>query len=223
VNILGADHVEQFKDVKAAVDALGYDAERIQVVIHQFITIVNEQGERESGSTRKGTFVELDDLVNDVGADAVRYFILARSADSDINFDIDLARKQSNENPVYYIQNAHVRCASIARVAAERGVSMSDADVHLLTDSRELALIRKLIELPEIVEQAAHDLAPHKLAFWAHEELARLFHPTYEEIRALHSDVPDDLAQARLKLYAAARIVLARTLDLMGMSAPEQM
>ncbi|MBN1427359.1 MAG: arginine--tRNA ligase [Anaerolineae bacterium] len=223
VNILGADHIEQFKDVKAAAGALGYDAERIQVVIHQFVTLVNSEGERESGSTKKGVFVALDDLVDDVGMDAVRYFMLARSADSRIDFDIDLARKKSNENPVYYIQNAHVRCASIARVAAERGVSMEDADVHLLTDPRELALIRKLIELPEIVEQAVRDLAPHKLAFWAHEELARLFHPTYEDIRALHSDVPVELAGSRLKLYAAAKIVLARTLSLMGMSAPEQM
>lgn len=223
VNILGADHIEQFKDVKAAVGALGYDADRIQVVIHQFVTIINAQGERESGSTKKGIFVELDDLVDDVGMDAVRYFMLAHSADSRIDFDIELARKQSNENPVYYIQNAHVRCASIARVAAERGVSMQGADVHLLVDPRELALIRKLIELPEIVEQAVRDLAPHKLAFWAHEELARLFHPTYEEIRALHTDVPSELARARLKLYAAARIVLARALDLMGMMAPEQM
>lgn len=223
VNILGADHIEQFKDVKAAVGALGYDAERIQVVIHQFVTLINERGERESGSTREGKFVALDDLVDEVGADAVRYFILARSSDSSINFDIELARKQSNENPVYYIQNAHVRCAGIARVAAERNVSMEGADVHLLADPRELALIRKLIELPEIIEQSVRDLAPHKLAFWAHEELARLLHPTYEDIRALHSDVPPELARARLKLYAAARIVLARTLDLMGMSAPEQM
>ncbi|MBN1312094.1 MAG: arginine--tRNA ligase [Anaerolineae bacterium] len=223
VNILGADHIEQFKDVKAAVGALGYDPERIQVIIHQFVTLVNEEGERESGSTKKGRFVELDELVDEVGIDAVRYFMLARSADSRIDFDIELARKQSNENPVYYIQNAHVRCAGIARVAEERGISPEGGDVHLLTDPRELALMRKLLELPEIIEQCVRDLAPHKLAFWAHEELARLFHPTYEEIRALHSEVPDGLAKARLKLYAAAQIVLARALSLMGMSAPDQM
>lgn len=222
VNILGADHIEQFKDVAAAVGALGYDTSRIQVVINQFVTLT-ESGETKRMSTRKGEFVTLDELVDDVGADAVRYFMLARSADSHMDFDLDLARKQSNENPVYYIQNAYVRCASIARVAVERGLSPEGGDVHLLTDPRELALIRRLIELPEIVEQAARERAPHRLAFWAHEELARLFHPTYEAIRALHSDVPVDLAKARLKLYAAAGIVLARTLSLMGMSTPEQM
>jgi arginyl-tRNA synthetase len=100
---------------------------------------------------------------------------------------------------------------------------MEEGDVSLLTDPKELTLIRKLIELPEIVELCVGELAPHKLAFWAHEELARAFHPTYDEIRALHSDVPEDLARARLKLYAAARIVLARTLDLMGMNAPDMM
>ncbi len=174
-------------------------------------------------STRRGEFVTLDELVDDVGPDAVRYFMLARSPESRMDFDLELARKQSNENPVYYIQNAYVRCASIARVAEERGVRWDDGDVTLLTDPRELALIKKLRELPEIVELCAAELAPHKIAFWAHEELARLFHPTYEDVRALHGDVPADIAKARLKLYATARIVIGRTLDLMGMSAPESM
>ncbi len=222
VNVLGADHIEEAKDVKAVVSALGYPGERIHALIHQFVTIT-EAGETKRMSTRKGEFVTLDELVDDVGADAVRYFILARSADSHIDFDLELARKQSNENPVYYIQNAHVRCASIARVAAERGIAWDDGDVSLLSDPRELALIRKLIELPEVIEKAVEELAPHRLAFWAHEELARLFHPTYEEIRALHESVPLDRAKARLKLYAAARIVLQQTLKLMGMSAPDEM
>ena len=132
-------------------------------------------------------------------------------------------RLKSNENPVYYIQNAHVRCASILRTAQERGVTWHDGDVSLLTDPMELALIRKMLELPETIELAVQERQPHRLAFWAHEELARLFHPTYEEIRALHSEVPEDLAKARLKLYAAAQIVFARALDLMGMSAPQSM
>lgn len=223
VNILGADHIEEFPDVAAGLRVLGYDDGKVKVIIHQFVTL-SEGGETKRMSTRKGEFVTLDELVDDVGADAVRYFMLARSPSSHMDFDLELARKQSNENPVYYIQNAHVRCASIARKAqAEHSLTHEGGDASLLTDPRELALIKKLIELPEVVEMCVQELEPHRLAFWAHEELARTFHPIYEDIRALHSDVPQDLARARLKLYAAARIVFKRTLDLMGMSAPEQM
>jgi len=222
INILGADHIEEYPDVALGVELLGYEAERIHVIIHQFVTLV-EGGKVKRMSTRRGEFVTLDELVDDVGPDAVRYFLLSRSADSHMEFDLDLARQQSNENPVYYIQNAHVRCAGIARVADERGASMEGGDVSLLTDPREMALIRKLIELPEVIEAAVRDLAPHRIAFWAHEDLARTFHPTYDEIRALHDAVPEPVAKARLKLYAAAKIVFARALDLMGMSAPEVM
>lgn len=222
INILGTDHIEEAKDVRAMVAALGYPADRIRVILHQFVTL-SEGGETVRMSTRRGEFVTLDELVDDVGPDAVRYFMLARSPESHMDFDLELARKQSNENPVYYIQNAHVRCASMMRVAAERGVSMEGGDVSLLTSPAELGLIRKLIELPEIIEMSVQELQPHRIAFWAHEELARTFHPTYDEVRALHSDVPEDVAKARLKLYAAAQVVFRRTLELMGMSAPEQM
>lgn len=222
INILGTDHIEEAKDVHAMVAALGYPAERIHVILHQFVTL-SEGGETVRMSTRRGEFVTLDELVDDVGPDAVRYFMLARSPDSHMDFDLALARKQSNENPVYYIQNAHVRCASMMRVAKEREVSMAGGDVSLLTDPAALNLIRKLIELPEVVALAVQELQPHRIAFWAHEELARAFHPTYDEVRALHGEVPEDLAKARLKLYAAAQIVFRRTLELMGMSAPEEM
>ncbi len=222
INILGADHLDQFPDVSAAVGALGYDASRIRVIIHQFVTL-SEAGETRRMSTRRGEYVTLDELVDDVGSDVVRFFMLERSPDSHIAFDLDLARKQSDENPAYYIQNAHVRCAGIARMAAERGISSDGGDVSLLTHPLELALIRKMLELPEIVDQSVEIPSPHPLAHWAHKELARQFHRTYEEVRALHSDVPDDLARARLKLYAAVKIVLAGVLDLMGMSAPETM
>jgi arginyl-tRNA synthetase len=221
VNILGADHIEEFKDVKAGLRALGYDDGKVQVIIHQFVTLT-QSGQTVRMSTRKGEFVTLDELVDEVGPDAVRFFMLYRSADSHMDFDLDLAKEQSNENPVYYIQNAHVRCAGIARVAEERGVSMDGSDISLLTDPRELALLRKMIELPEVVEYAVSNLAPHHLAFYA-VELARVFHPTYDEVRALHQDVPLDVAKARLRLFAAARIVFARALELMGMSAPDVM
>ncbi len=222
INVLGSDHIEEAKDVAAMVAALGYDAARINVILHQFVTLVENDVVKRM-STRRGDFVTLDELVDDVGPDAVRYFILARSPNSEITFDLDLARKQSNENPVYYIQNAYVRCASMARVAEERGIDGTEGHVALLTDSAELALIRRLIELPEIIDTCVDTSEPHRLAFWAHEELARTFHPIYDEIRALHSDVPADRAKARLKLYAAARVVIYRTLSLLGMTAPEQM
>jgi len=221
INILGADHIEEAKDVAAMVAALGYDADRIKVVLHQFVTLT-EGGETKRMSTRKGEFVTLDELVDDVGPDAVRYFMLARSPVSHMDFDLELARKHSNENPVFYIQNAHVRCASIERVAEERGVNYRDGDVTLLSSPEELALIRKMVELPDAISFAVETLEPHKIAFWA-LELARVFHPTYEEVRALHGEVPEALAKARLKLYAAARLVLKRALDLMGMNAPERM
>jgi arginyl-tRNA synthetase len=224
VNILGTDHIEEYPDVAEGVRALGYDADKIHVVIHQFVTI-KEGGEIKRMSTRKGEFVTLDELVDDVGPDVVRYFILARSPDAHMDFDLDLARQQSNENPVYYIQNAHVRCAGIARQAAERGVSMEGGDVSLLTGERELALIRKMLELPEVIQTCIERFEPHHIAFYAHD-FARLFHPTYDELRALSSDVSPvspEVSQARLKLYAAVKIAFARCLELMGMSAPETM
>jgi arginyl-tRNA synthetase len=217
--------------VKAAIAGLGYNPERIQHIIHQFVLVLGEDGEPVKGSTRAGDIIPVDDVLNQLAAqvgeqfavDVIRYFFLVRSPNSEIVFDYEQAAKQSNENPVYYIQNAYVRCAGIARQAQERGVHYDGADVSLLTDPRELALIRKLIELPEIIERAVVELEPHKVAYWAHEELASTFHPVYDDIRALHSEVPEELAKARLKLYAAARIVIKRTLELMGMSAPERM
>ena len=222
VNILGGDHIEEAKDVKAAIGALGYDQERLQHIIHQFVTLT-EDGETRRQSTRSGEFVTLNELVEDVGPDAARYFMLKHAPNTELKFDLDLARSQSNENPVYYIQNAHVRCAGIMRQAKDQNLSYDNGDVSLLVGESELALIRKMIELPEIIALAVQELAPHKIAYWAHEELARQFHPTYDAVRAMHGDVPEDLAKARLKLYAAAQIVIRRVLTLMGMSAPERM
>ncbi len=221
VDIFGADHQDSYPNVLAGVRALGYDPSPIKVVIHQFVTLV-EGGETRRMSTRKGEFVTLDELIDEVGADAVRYFVLARSPESHMEFDLELARKQTNENPVYYIQNAHVRCAGIFRQAKERGVTDDGADVHLLSDPRELALIRKMLELPDVLAHSVRRLEPHHIAFYA-LDLARMFHPTYEEVRALHSEVPPELQKARLRFYRAAKTVFARLLGLMGMSAPDFM
>ncbi len=216
VNVLGADHIVEAQTVQRGLRALGYDPEPIHVILYQFVTLVGMKM-----STRRGEFVTQDELVADVGADVVRYFILARSPNSHMEFDLDLARQQSNDNPVYYIQNAHVRCAGIFRQAAERDFSDEGADLSLLGD-RERAFIRQMLEMPEIMMQAYAETAPQKLAFYA-LDLARAFHPMYEEIRVLHSEVPEDVAKARLRLYRAAQIVFKRLLTLMGMSAPEVM
>jgi len=220
INVLGADHIVEAQTVARGLSALGYDPEPVHVVIYQFVTLI-EGGEQRKMSTRRGEFVTQDDLVADVGADVVRYFILARSPNSHLEFDLDLARKHANENPVYYIQNAHVRCAGIFRQAAERGLTDDGADLTLLGE-RERAFVRKMLEMPEVLVQCYEELAPHKLAFYA-LDLARLFHPMYDEVRVLHGDVPADLARARLRLYGAARVVFKRLLTLLGMSAPEVM
>lgn len=220
INVLGADHIIEAQTVARGLQAVGYDPGPVHVLLHQFVTLV-EGGETRRMSTRRGEYVTLDELVADVGADVVRYFILARSPTSHLEFDLDLARKHANDNPVYYIQNAHVRCAGIFRQADEAGLTDDGADLSLL-GPRERQFIGKLLEMPEVMMQAYEELAPHKLAFYA-LELARLFHPLYDEIRVLHSEVPKDVARARLRLYRAAQIVFRRTLTLMGMSAPEVM
>jgi arginyl-tRNA synthetase len=220
VNILGADHGAQYKVVQYGLQALGYDPFRLHVIIIQLVKMIRE-GKEVRMSTRRGDYDTLDDLIDQTSADVVRYILLARSPDSHLNFDLDLAVKQSNENPVYYIQNAYVRCAGIFREAEARGLSDDGADVNLL-GREELAFIRKALELGEVIELSATSLEPHRIAFYAHE-LAAVFHPIYDNVRALHGDVPPELAKARLRFYHAAQVVFKRALTLMGMSAPERM
>ena len=185
-------------------------------------------------SKRAGETVSLREVVDEVGADACRFFFLQRSADAQMEFDLDLANRKTNENPVYYVQYAHARIASILTQAAERGLDTSTGDVSLLTHPAELALVRKMLLLPELVETIAVSLEPHHLPHYA-QELANSFHEFYEKCRVLPrqdtsaplpegaEDVDEDRAKARLRLVAAAKVVLARTLSLMGMSAPERM
>src|SRR5690606_29743311 len=220
VNVLGADHGAQYKVVQYAVSALGYDASKINVIINQMVRTVRD-GKEVRMSTRRGIYDTLDDLIDQTSPDVVRYMLLNRSPNSHLDFDLDLAVKQSNENPVYYIQNAHVRCAGIFREAEARGLSDEGADVSLLGEA-ELRFLRKVLELGEIIEISARGLEPHKIAFYAHE-LATVFHPIYDEVRALHGDVPPEVAKARLRFYRAAQVAFKRVLTLMGMSAPERM
>jgi arginyl-tRNA synthetase len=224
VDIFGADHHATAPTVMMGVQALGYDSDFVHVLLHQFVTLFRD-GERVRMSTRKGHYVTLDELMDEVGADAVRYYALSRSANSTIDFDMDLAIEQSDKNPVYYIQNAHVRCAGIFRKWAASGLPADagdDADLSLLTHENELEFLRKAAELVEVLELMATKYEPHHIAFYAYD-LAAAFHATYETCRVLHSEVPEPLRLARLQFYRAAKQLLARVLDLMGMSAPEAM
>lgn len=220
VNILGADHYVQHQVVKYGLQALGLDASRVHVIIIQLVALL-KNGEPVRMSSRKGDFETLDDLIDQTSADAVRYVLLARSPDSHVNFDIDLAVKQTNENPVYYIQYAHVRCAGIMREAAARGVTDDGADLSLL-GADELRFLKKAFELGEVIEQSARTLEAYRVAFYA-LELAQTFHPIFDSVRVLHSEVPPDVAKARLRFYKAAQVVFRRTLRLMGMTAPDHM
>ncbi len=220
VNILGADHYVQHQVVKHGLTALGLDASKVRVIIVQIVHLLRG-GEKVKMSSRKGDFETLDDLIDQTSADAVRYGLLARTSDSHLNFDLDLAVKQTNENPVYYIQYAHVRCAGIFREAALRGVTDDGANLNLLGDA-EMSFLRKALELGEVLELAATHLEPHRVAFFA-LELANTFHPIFDNVRVLHSEVPPEVAKARLRFYRAAQIVLKRVLRLMGMTAPEVM
>lgn len=220
VNCLGSDHLVQAQVVKFGVRALGMDDTKLNVILNQMV-LVMQDGKPVRGSTRRGIFDTLDDLIDETSPDAVRYLMLARSPNSQHTFDLDLAVKQSNDNPVYYIQNAYVRCAGIFREAAARGVSDAGADVRLL-GGVELAFIRRALELTEVIEVAARNLEAYRIAFYA-LELAQTFHPIYDEVRALHSEVSPELQKARLRFYRAAQVIFKRVLTLMGMTAPEYM
>lgn len=222
IDVWGADHQGHVPRMYAMMQALGLDPQRLSIVIYQLVTL-KRGGEVVRLSRRTGDIVTLREVLEDVGTDAVRFFLISPSAEGQMDFDLDLAKEQSSENPVYYIQYAHARISSILRLAQERGLKESVGDVTLLTDPSELALIRRMLVLPEVVELAAVNLAPHHLAHYA-QELASQFHRFYRDCRVVSSDPADrELTMARLKLVRAAKIVLAKTLHLMGMTAPEQM
>ena len=220
IDIWGADHHGHVSRMKAVLGAFGVDPERLGVIIAQLVTL-RRGDELVRISKRSGDIITLREVIDEVGADACRFFFLSRSADSQMDFDLELAKKQSADNPVYYVQYAHARIASILRLAGERGIDFHDGDVSLLTAEPELSLIRKMLLLPEIIEAVANTLEPHHLAYYA-QELATVFHGFYTQCRVV-SLQDEVLSKARLKLVAAAKLVLARTLYLMGMTAPETM
>ena len=222
IDVWGADHQGHVPRMKAMMEALRLDPEQLTLCIYQMVTLL-ESGEQVRLSKRAGTSVDLSELLDDIGPDAVRFLLLGRAADSQMELDLVLARQQSDENPVYYVQYGHARIASILRYAMEQGSSDEGADVSLLNHPSELALIRKMLELPEVVALAAENLAPHHLPYYA-QDLASTFHAFYRDCRVVSSDPADaEVSRARLRLVKAAKLVLARTLTLMGVSAPEQM
>lgn len=222
IDIWGADHQGHVPRMKAAVSALGVEPENLTVLISQMVTL-KRGDETVRASKRTGDFVTLRELVDEVGMDACRYFFLARAASTQMEFDLELATRESSENPVYYVQYAHARNASILALAAEREIDFSAGDVSLLTHPNELALVRTMLRLSELIVQVAENLEPHHLPHYA-MELATAFHHFYENCRVISANPEDnDLTLARLKLVAAAQVAFRRTLSLMGMSAPERM
>jgi len=224
INVWGADHHGYVPRMKAAVQSLGHDPADLEVIISQLVRLEKE-GEEVKISKRSGNLITLEDLLDDVGVDAVRLTYLLQSVDSPQTVDLDLIVAQSNENPVFYVQMANARIHSIGRVAAERGIKRLDAqgvNLSLLTHERELEILRTLYLLPEVVELAARDRAPHKVTTWV-RELAAAVHGFYHDCPILSEETADDLRQARWMLADAAGAGLRVGLDLLGVTAPEQM
>lgn len=220
INIWGADHHGHVARLKAALAALGFDPDRLKVIIMQLVRLF-QGGEVLRMSKRTGKYVTLEELLDDVGKDAARYFFIMRSADSHLDFDLDLAKAQSQDNPVYYVQYAHARIASILRNAQGYNIpAASETDFSLLRQEAELELLRKIADWPGVVEGAARALEPHRLPYYAHE-LASAFHKFYTQCRVLQDD--PDLSAARLALVKATQATLASVLGMMGVSAPESM
>ena len=218
INIWGADHHGYVARVKAAMAALGYDVDQLEVLLLQMVSLFRD-GKPVKMSKRTGQAITLNELIEEVGTDAARYFFIMRSLDTQLDFDLDLAKSHSNENPVYYIQYAHARIYSIYRQAKEAGANLSmdwsDVKWDTLTNEYELELIKKMAAFPEEVQRAARERAPHRIAHFVHE-LAGMFHTFYNHCRIIQED--KDLEKARLALVTAVRITIANSLAILGLS-----
>ncbi len=219
IDLFGSDHNATYPDVLAGLRALGYDAGKVKVLIHQFVTIM-EKGEVVKMSTRKANYITLDELIDEVGSDVVRYFFNMRSITSHLNFDLDLAKKQSDENPVFYLQYAYARISSILRMTKEERLESSLENLNLLTTKEEQNLLKKLFEFPEDLLYSAENYETHRITIYL-EELAALFHRFYTECRIIGSE--KNLAEARIALATAIQTVLRNGLSILGVSAPERM
>ena len=226
INVMGADHVDQFPFVQSAIRALGCEPERLELVMHQFVTLT-KGGETVKQSTRAGTFITVDEVVEEVGADVFRFFMIQRTPERHLNFDLDLAKETDwTKNPAYYLQYAHARTHGIEREAVKRGVVMptvDEIDIARLALPEEIELIKKLSEFPEVTLCAAETREPHHISYYL-RELAELWNPYIQDGKR-HRVLSEDaaLTGARLGLTLAVRTVLAKGLRLLGMSAPERM
>jgi arginyl-tRNA synthetase len=222
INVFGSDHIATVPDVLAGVRALGYDDSKVTVVLHQFVTLMRD-GKQVKMSTRKATFITVDELLDEVGVDVARFFFMMRKADSQLEFDLDLATKESQENPVYYVQYAHARICSILRQAGEKGVEklpLPDVDTSLLAEPEELLLLKSMAAFPAMIEDAALGLAPHRVIFFL-MELAGQFHSYYNRHKVITEAI--GLSQSRLCLMEALRVVFQNGLRIVGLTAPEEM
>lgn len=223
VNVFGADHIDEYPDVIRALDVLGYDTSRIKVAINQFVT-TTVNGEQVKMSTRKGNADTLDALIDEVGADATRFFFVMRARETHLNFDLELAKKQSSDNPVFYLQYAHARICGILRVAEEKAMlnaeEISTDFVKALNAKEELDLAKELMRFPDAVSFAANALEPQKLITYLNG-IAELFHKFYQECRIVGE--AEDVMKSRMLLALATRQVLRNGFKMLGISAPERM
>jgi arginyl-tRNA synthetase len=220
IDIFGADHIDTYPDVLLAVKALGYDESRINVLIHQFVTLM-EGSEKVKMSTRKANFVTLDELMDDVGEDVTRFFFLMRHMNSHLNFDLTLAKTQSDENPVFYVQYAHARICSIVRYGQENNIIFEEnPELTLLDSEEELTLIKHLLDFPNTIEYSALNYEPHRLVHYL-IDTATLFHKFYTICRVISDNL--QLSQARLALCEATRVVIFNGCQILGITSPEKM
>ncbi len=222
INIWGADHHGYVPRMKATLMAMGKDEAVLKIVLVQLVSLMRD-GKPVAMSTRAGEFTTLRNVVEEVGRDAARFFFLMRRPDSQLDFDLELAKRQSAENPVYYVQYAHARICSIFREALNKGIVLprfKDIDLHLLNLPEELDLLKHLTAYPEVVEASAITLEPHRIPFYL-MELSSLFHSYYNKYRVISSEV--ELTQARLLLVGAIKGIIKSALDVLGISAPEKM
>lgn len=221
IDILGADHHGYINRLKASIDAQGYDSNKLNVIIIQMVRLL-KNGEEYKMSKRAGTAITLRDLVEEVGVDPTRYFFAMRSADTQMDFDIDLATKKSSENPVYYAQYAHARMCSILRQAGELGLDFSILNTYnLIKEEKEFDLLKVIADLPKVIIESAENKIPHKVTNYINE-LATAFHKFYSECKVVDVD-NKELSQERLALVVATKITLHNALNIIGVSSPEKM
>jgi len=219
IDIFGSDHAATYPDVLAALRQLGYDSEKVKVIIHQFVTVIKD-GEIVKMSTRKANYITLDELTDEVGKDAVRYFFNMRSLNSHMNFDLNLAKEKSEENPVFYVQYAHARISSIIRMAKDENIVPSLVNLSLLNTEDEIRLLKTLNTFKDEVIFAAENYDPQRITAYL-EELAKAFHKFYTTCRIIGAE--KNLSEARLALINAVKIIVANSLNILGVTAPEKM